>query len=163
MKSIRSVENAAKFVKCRMITLKLCPERRIGKQIPPRHPIMSWPAPHAAANLRYRSTGDDGKTPYEIITLRPFNNRLISFGERCSYKLRAKEPIDQEHKWYQGICLGYAPSLVNICSTASRGTLSTWPERSDVFQIRPSGTQSIFNQCEFHHFISPMSLNLELC
>ena len=101
-----AVENAVKLVKCRMRTPKLCLERRIGNRIPPRHSIMSWLAPHAAAILRYRSRGDDGKTPYERIRLRPFNSRLIAFGERCSYKLKAKETTDQEHIWHQGICLG---------------------------------------------------------
>ena len=105
-----SVENAVKLVKARMRTLKLCLERRIGKRIPPRHPIMSWLAPHAAAILRYRSRGDDGKTPYERIRLRPFNGRLVAFGERCGYKLKSKEPTDEEHKWYQGIALGICPS-----------------------------------------------------
>ena len=49
-----SVENAVKLVKCRLRTLKLCFERRIETKIPPRHPIMTWLAPHAAAILRYR-------------------------------------------------------------------------------------------------------------
>ena len=48
-----SVESAAKLVTARMRTLKLCLERRMGKRIPPRHPIMSWLAPHAAAIMRY--------------------------------------------------------------------------------------------------------------
>ena len=101
-----SVENAVKLLKARMRTLKLCLERRIGKRISPRHPIMSWLAPHAAAILRYRSRGDDGKTPHEMIRLRPFDSRLVALGERCGDKLRSKEPTDEEHKWYQGIFLG---------------------------------------------------------
>ena len=101
-----SVENAVKLVKCRLRTLKLCLERRIGKRIPPRHPIMTWLAPHAAAILRYRSRGDDGKTPHERVRLRPFNSRLIGFGERCSYKSRSKEPLNDDHKWHHGLFLG---------------------------------------------------------
>ena len=73
----KSITNAVKSIKVRMRTLKLCLERRIGKRIPPRHPIMSWRAPHPAAILRYRSRGDDGKTPYERIRRRPFNSRLV--------------------------------------------------------------------------------------
>ena len=105
-----SVENAVKLVKCRLRTLKLCLERRIGKKIPPRHPIMTWLAPHAAAILRYRSRGDDGKTPHERVRLRPFNSRLIGFGERCSYKARSKEPLSDDHKWHHGIFLGICPT-----------------------------------------------------
>ena len=93
-----------------MRTLKLCLERRIGKRIPPRHPIMTWLAPHAAAILRYRSRGDDGKTPHERVRLRPFNSRLIGFGERRSYKSRSKEPVNDDHKWHHGIVFGTCPS-----------------------------------------------------
>ena len=93
-----SVENAVKFVKCRLGTLKFCLERRVEKRIPPRHPIMSWLAPHAAAILKYRSREEDGKTPYERIQVRPFNSRIIGFGERCRYKVRSKEPLDDDHK-----------------------------------------------------------------
>ena len=71
---------------------------------------MSWLAPHAAAILRYRSIGDDGKTPYERIRLRPFNSRLLALGERCSYKLRSMEFTVEEHNWYQGIFLEICPS-----------------------------------------------------
>ena len=93
-----------------MRTLKLCLERRIGKKFSPRHPIMTWLAPHAAAILRYRSRGDDGKTPHERVRLRPFNSRLNGFGERCSYKARSKEPLNDDHKWHHGIFLGICPS-----------------------------------------------------
>ena len=101
-----SVENAVKLVKCRLRTLKLCLERRIGEIIPPRHPIIPWLAPHAAAILRYRSRDDDGKTLYERFRLRPVNGRLIGVGERCSYKALSKEPLDDDHRWLHGICLG---------------------------------------------------------
>ena len=146
-------ENAVKLVKCRMRTLKLCLERRIGKRIPPRHPIMSCLAPHAAAILRYGSRGDDGKQPYEIIRLRPFNSRLIAFGERCSYKIRAKETADQEHIWHQGIFLGICPSTGQYILHCVERNVIKIPERSSVFQIRPGGTQRILKQCEFHHLI----------
>jgi len=104
-----SVENAVKQVKARMRTLKLCLERRIGKRIPPKHPVMTWMAPHAAAILRYRCRGDDGKTPYERIRLRPFNTRLVGFCEKVSYKNKTKEPTEDEHVWHHGLFLGICP------------------------------------------------------
>ena len=105
-----SVEAAVKQVKCRIRTLKLCLERRIGKRIPPRHPIMTWLVPHAASILRWRARGDNGKTPYEAVRLRPFTGKLIGFAEQCSYKMRSKEPIDDEHRFHHGIFLGMCPS-----------------------------------------------------
>ena len=79
-----SVENAFKLMKCWLRILKLCLERRIGKR---PHQDTRWLASHAAAILRYRSRGEDGKTPYERIRLRPCNCRLIGFGERGSYNV----------------------------------------------------------------------------
>ena len=54
-----AVEAAVKQVKARIRTWKLCLERRIGKRIPPRHPIMTWLAPHATSIVRYRVRGQD--------------------------------------------------------------------------------------------------------
>ena len=101
---------------------------------------MSWIAPHAAAILRYRSRGDDGKTPYDRIRLRPVNTRLVAVGGRCSYKLWSKEPTDEEHKKFQGIFRG-------ICSNTS----PKWAEGSGVFQIRPHGMQRILKLYECRH------------
>ena len=113
------VENAVKLVTCRLRTLKLCLERRIGKKIPPRHPIMTWLAPHAAAILRYRSRGDDGKTPHERARLWPFNSRLIGVGEHCSYKARSKEPLSDDHKWHHGISWEFVPTQASTSSIVS--------------------------------------------
>ena len=55
-----AVEAAVKQVRGRLRTMKLCLERRIGKRIPPRHPIMTWLVPHVSAILRYRARGVDG-------------------------------------------------------------------------------------------------------
>ena len=60
-----SVESAVKQIKGRIRTLKFCLERRIGKKIPPRNPVIAWFLTHSAALLRYRLRASDGKTPYE--------------------------------------------------------------------------------------------------
>ena len=105
-----AVEAAVKQVKARIRTMKLCLERRIGKHIPPRHPIMTWLAPHAASIVRYRVRGQDGQTPYERIRLRPFNGRLICFGDKCRCKNRSKEKVEDKNRFHQGIFLGICPS-----------------------------------------------------
>ena len=104
-----AAEAAVKQVKTRLRTMKLCLERRIGKRIPPKHPIMAWLVTHVAALLRYRARGADGKTPYEHVRLRPFNTKLLCFGERCSFKVRSKEPLLDEHRFHHGVFLGLCP------------------------------------------------------
>ena len=104
-----AVEAAVKQVRTRLRTMKLCLERRIGRRIPPRHPVMAWLASHVSAVIRFRVRGPDGKTPYERVRMRPFNTKLICFGERCRYKDRSKEPEHDEHKWHQGLFLGICP------------------------------------------------------
>ena len=61
---------------------------------------------HVADLLRFRLRGTDGKTPYERVRLRPFNSRLVCFGETCLYKARSKEPIREEHHWHRGVFIG---------------------------------------------------------
>ena len=130
------VEAAVKQVKARIRTLKLCLERRIGKRIPPRHPIVTWLAQHGAAILRYRNRNEDGKTPYERIRLRPFNTRLVAFGEKVSFKMKTKEPNEDEHRWHEGIFLGICPVTGQyiLHSTAKRKvqmarTIKALPDR----------------------------------
>ena len=80
-----AVEAAVKQVKVRFKTLKLCLERRIGKRIPPKHPITAWLVAHCAALIRYRVRSIDGKTPYERVWMRPLNSRLVSFAEKLKH------------------------------------------------------------------------------
>ena len=83
-----------KQVQARLKTLKLFLERRIGKRIPPKHPISVWLVAHCAALIRYRVRGVDGKTPYGRVRMRPFNSRLVCFAEKLKYKDRSKEERD---------------------------------------------------------------------
>ena len=99
-------EAGVKQVKTKLRTMKLCLERRIGKRIPPRHPAIAWLVEHVGFLMRCRQRGADGKTSYERARGRPFNTRLLHFGERCRYKHRAKEPLDDDQRFHQGIFLG---------------------------------------------------------
>ena len=58
-----SVEGAVKAVRGRLRTMVLCLEKRLGKQIPPRHPIMAWLVPHAAFIIRIRHRGLMARPP----------------------------------------------------------------------------------------------------
>ena len=60
-----AVESVFTQVRGRLRTMVLCLEKRLGKRIPPRHPVMAWTVPHAASIIRRRVRGPDGKTPYE--------------------------------------------------------------------------------------------------
>ena len=99
------VEAAVRQLKARFKTMKHCLESRIGKKIPPKHPVAAWLVSHCAALLRNRVRGADRKTPYERVRMRPFSSRLVCFAEKMMYKDRSKERGD-EHKWHQGIFLG---------------------------------------------------------
>ena len=123
-----AVESAVRQVKCRIRAMKLCLERRIKKRIPPKHPIVAWLVSHVADLLRYRARGSDGKTPYERIRLRPFNTRLLCFAEMCKYKVRAKEPLSDDHIWHRGIFLG-------ICQLSGQYVIFD-ADRSSVYKAR---------------------------
>ena len=87
----------------------LCFEKRLGKRIPPRHPVMAWMVPHAASIIRYRVRGPDGKTPYERVRMRPWRNELVGLTEKIRTKLRAKEKLTDGGEAYRsslGLFLG---------------------------------------------------------
>ena len=104
------VESAVKQVRQRLRTMHMCLERRLHKRIPPQHPLICWLVSHVAALVRYRVRGTDGRTPHERLRLRPFNLKLLCFGEQCKYKNRAKEPLGSDpHRWHKGTFLGVCP------------------------------------------------------
>ena len=92
-----------------MKTLKLCREPRVGKIIPPRHPIAAWLVAYCDEVMRFRVREVDGKTPYERARFTPFNSKLVCFAEKVAFKDRAKEDRGDERKWHQGIFLGMCP------------------------------------------------------
>ena len=123
-----AVEAAVKQVKAGIKTIQLCLEWRIAKRVPPRHPIMTWLAPHAAAIVTYRVRGPDGKTPYERICLRPLNGRLICVGERSRHADRSKEKVEDNIGFIEDLSLEYARRRASTPLTTSRITLSKSPE-----------------------------------
>ena len=51
-----AVEAAVKQIEARIRTMKVCLERKIGKRIPSRHPIMTWLAPPCGCRYEVWST-----------------------------------------------------------------------------------------------------------
>ena len=93
-----AVEIAVRNLRGRLRTMRLCLEKRLGKRIPQRHPVMAWMVPHAASITRLRVRGPDGKTPFERIRMRPWRNELVGFAEKLRYKLRSKEKTSDGEK-----------------------------------------------------------------
>ena len=108
-----AVENAVRQVRGRLRTMTLCIEKRLGKRIPPQHPVMTWLVSHASSIIRFRVRGSDGKTPFERIRLRPWRNEFVGFCEKLRYKLRSKEkPVDggDATRCNFGLFLGFCPN-----------------------------------------------------
>ena len=108
-----SIENAVKQLKGYLRTLKLSLERKLGKRVPDSHATFAWLVEHAAWLLTVRRVGDDGQSPYQRIRGRPFNKRLVEFGERVLYKLHMRGPHydsrgAMEERWQRGQVLGFA-------------------------------------------------------
>ena len=104
-----AVEAAVKQVKARLKTLKLCLERRIGKRIPPKHPITAWLVAHCAALIRYRVRGVDGKSLYERVRMRPFNSRLVCYADKSSTKIDPRKKGMTVTDGTTASSLAYAP------------------------------------------------------
>ena len=67
--------------------------RGVGFRIPVRHPLVAWMIPHAANLVTWCARGHDGQTAYQRVRHREFTTRLLGFGETCSFRIRAHEPI----------------------------------------------------------------------
>ena len=90
-------------------TLTLCLERRLGKRIPPRHPLIAWIDEQSSTIIRYRVRGTDGRTPYERIRLRPWRTEFVGFGGKLRFRLRPNERVGDEDlfKLHIGVFLGF--------------------------------------------------------
>ena len=89
-------ECAVRMVRGLFRTLKLCTERRIGQEIMPGHPLVSWLVEHAAMVITIKSMGEDGKTAWARARGRGFGQRMLGFGESVMWKLPLKGPQHDE-------------------------------------------------------------------
>jgi hypothetical protein len=110
--SMGGIEVGIKVVRGQFRSLRLCLESRFGKRIPIDHPVMAWLLQHTTLLLNARVRGQDGLTPWARARGRPFNQRLVGFGEIILYKLPPKGPQhdpdgNMSYRWLQGIFLGY--------------------------------------------------------
>ena len=96
-------------------TLKLCLEARIGKYVPPDHPLVPWLLQHTCLLLNVKYRGADGLTAWARARGRSFTQQILGFGESVLYKLPAKGPGSQPDgnmgtRWKDGIFIGYNKS-----------------------------------------------------
>ncbi len=90
--SMGAIEVGIKIARGQYRSLRLCLESRLGKRIPVGHPVMAWLLEHTTNVLNAMHRGPDGLTPWTKARGRPFNLRLIGFGEKVLYKLPTKGP-----------------------------------------------------------------------
>ncbi len=73
-------------------TLRLCLEKRIGRSIPPRHPLTAWLIEHTAMLINVLARGTDGLTAWARARGRAFGQKLYGFGECVLWKPPVKGP-----------------------------------------------------------------------
>ena len=93
-------------------TLELNFEERIGREIPPQHPLLTWLLEHTAMVLKTVVRGTDGKTAWERASGRPFGLRSHEFGESVFWKQPVKGPQHDQRgnmgpRNFEGSFLGY--------------------------------------------------------
>lgn len=98
-----------KLLKGHVRSLRSSLEDNIGYRVPVRHPVMSWLVRHAANVVTWCAKGHDDQTAYQRVRLRQFTTRLLGFGEVCSFKNRAHEPIANSmggRRFNRGVSVG---------------------------------------------------------
>ena len=86
-----ALEAACKQIRGRLRTMALCLEKRIGKRIPPRRPVLALMFPHAGSIINHSVRGLDGTTPFENLRMRPRRDELVWFAGKMKFKLRSKD------------------------------------------------------------------------
>ena len=133
------IENAIRFTRAHLRTLKLSLERQIRREIPLDSPIMAWMVEYSCFITDARLRGDDGHTAWTRCRGRPFRQQLVGFGETVLYKLPAKGPQhdaagNMAARWKIGVFLGFSKDtngyLVNDAGeTKSSRALMRRPEQ----------------------------------
>ncbi len=111
-------------------TLKLCTESRIGRFIPVTHALVPWLLMHTCLLVNVRQRGEDGLTPWTRVRGRPFNQRMLWFGECVLYKLPTKGPQSNPDgnmgtQWREAVFLGYSRNANTYIVGNIHGTVAT--------------------------------------
>ncbi|MBS94029.1 MAG: hypothetical protein CL799_06265 [Chromatiales bacterium] len=93
-------------------TLKLCLEKRIGRSIPPQHPITAWLIEHTAMLITVQVRGADGLTAWARARGRAFGQKLYGFAECVLWKPPVKGPQHDTEgnmgpRLFPGVFIGY--------------------------------------------------------
>ena len=76
-----AIENAVGGFKGLLRTYVVALETRLGHRVPPEHPVIAWLAEHTAYLMTVRVKGEDGRSAYERVRMRPFTTRMMEFGK----------------------------------------------------------------------------------
>ena len=106
------IEATVKQVTGIIRTNKLDLERRVQREVPVDHPVMTWLVEYAAWMINVRVIGADGAVAFERVRGRPFHKRLLPFGERVHVHLPRDSPAQVDggaldSRAVDGIMLGY--------------------------------------------------------
>jgi hypothetical protein len=100
------IEIGVKLVKGHLKTMRSALQKKIGHKIPVAHPILTWLIEHCANIVTWLARGKDGRTAYQRVRGRPFNGKLLHFGECCRSKARSREPLEGRDRWVPAVYLG---------------------------------------------------------
>lgn len=85
-----SIESGVREIKRQMRAVRMALERRLGRKLDSRDPILTWVPTFSADAIARHRKGKDGKTPYERETGRKWAKGGLEFGEKVYIK-EAKE------------------------------------------------------------------------
>ena len=88
-----NAEVGVNIIKGMIRTFRTGLEDELGYRVPARHTLMAWLVRHAADVVNWSMRGPGRLTAYQRARPKPFGTRLLRFGEMCSYKVRAHEPL----------------------------------------------------------------------
>ena len=109
------VERAVRKWRGQFRKIKLHLEGRIGKKIPPDHPMVPWMISWSGDAIMKCHVREDGRTAYETMTGQCVKHVVAGFGEHVHFKV-AKDTVQNKYdgEWSEGYLQVSSPEVRNI-------------------------------------------------
>ena len=130
-------------------TLKSALQSRYQMELGPKHVILPWLVNYAGATVSRYQRGEDGRTPYERSTRKPWRLKVPEFGECVWYqplKGERGEGSKLEPKFEDGIYLGLQEGSALKWIGTKDGVVRAW-----TVKRRPDDKR--WNQEELNHLV----------
>jgi len=129
-------EVAVRELKICVRAIKFALEERIGRELEGTHPLLAWIPRHASMLMSRYRIAKEGKTAYELMFGKPWNRKLLQYGERAYFKPvnrrdfenleskpKGRHANDFQSRFQEGHYVGTNPRTGELLMMTDRGVI----------------------------------------